>query len=248
MLNNSKSFLLINKKLIYNNFKKDIQVVLDKSWLNKDNYKSLFNKFDTNYSLYLYHKKVKFFDYANESEIRKLDYLENLELHKIKTQPSLALYEEANDELPITDNTIQFIAEFVFGMQKIVRFHQDDVFLKNVPSVGARHGISLFYQSSKKLFYFNPIKKKLVKTPELTRDGDKWLICLRPEVYMWRYKTSYCIFDIYYDIGHIVGCINLLNLFVLKNINISFHFPKENYTSIETKNIFPVLDMVTTYD
>lgn len=247
MLNNTKSFLLLDKKVIYNNFIKDIQLEIDTQWLNERNFISLFNEFNPDYSLFMYHKKVKFFDYKDEAKVMEMDSIENSEQHKIKNQPTLALYSNESDTINFSSKNLKFIADFVFGVREIVGFHEDTVALKNVPSVGARHGISLF-QNLNQLYYYNPIIKELIKTPEVIGNKHGLFICLRPEVYMWRYKTSYCLFDIYYDIGHIVGCINIIELVKNKEIRTRFKFPEENYSSIEAKNIIPLLEMVTKDD
>lgn len=239
MLNSTKSFVLLNKSILYNNFKKDLSVYIDKNWITEVNYLSLFNDFSFDDSIASLHKKVKFFDYTNYNSLIEKDYNINLKKHIISKQPELTLGEFG---VKLDNIDVRFLKLFslVFGAKAIVNFHKDKVFLKNVPSVGARHGIELLYLREKILYYFNPIFKEFFKfeIPVNEFEGDNlYIIAIRPEVYMWRYDTSYCMFDIYYDIGHILGCLSLLAY--LKNMNINFHYIQDNF--LFNENILPIL-------
>ncbi|MDO3664897.1 hypothetical protein [Acinetobacter higginsii] len=252
MLNSTKSFFIINSSLVYTNFIKDISVKMDKSWFIKSNYHIFFNNFDADKSLFFYHKRVKFVDYSDYEDAVLKDSIRNKIKHLYLSQP--ALINENVDENLILDLGDCILSKRIeinlsFSSKKIVKFHSDLVFLKNVPSVGARHGVDLFYY--KKFFYnFNPISREFNLYNFFTKTKFReniFFISIRPEVYMWRYNNSYCYYDVFYDIGHVIGCFSFLEFFLNEKQVTHFYFCEFN-SDFFIDGVLPILFFEASYD
>ncbi|MBG0807934.1 hypothetical protein IY145_00615 [Methylosinus sp. H3A] len=193
--------------------------------------KSLVKEFDFIEAWRHWHKAFKYADYSNYDSVINSDMAANIEKHKVATQPPLVARGSIDFESDLiwSDELVKLPVPFVyshellatissilyagFGGQKLASFHRDTVILKSVPSVGARHGIDAYVTFNQNEYYYNCVQHSLVHISGTTcNSGNERIsisICFRPEIYMWRYESGQCLFDIYYDIGHVIGNMKL---------------------------------------
>lgn len=244
LINNTKCFCIINGEIKYFNFKKNTIIDISKDWLQLENYESIFNKFNESESTFHFHKLVKFVDYSNYDKIINEDLKKNIEKHKKYEQPKTTLDFNFRKVKEFNSNFEKLIFTTTFECISKRKFHNDNILLKNIPSVGARHGIELFYNSNG-LYNFNPIFKKLSLTKKTIHSlENQYTLVIRPDVYMWRYNTSYCLFDIYYDIGHIIGNLKIIQSFINHQHNIVFRFNDRLLNSeLFTQDLLPIISL-----
>lgn len=88
-----------------------------------------------------------------------------------------------------------FLGIFIITNKKI---HTDKVMLKCAPSLGARHGVDLYVQIDNELYYYDSLLHCLLFDTATTKSNFiKFHITFNPSIYMWRYKHSTCIYDIF---------------------------------------------------
>ncbi|AIC28075.1 trifolitoxin-processing protein TfxF [Rhizobium etli bv. phaseoli str. IE4803] len=166
--------------------------------------------------------RIGYRDYADaEAEIER-DAKENARQHQVSAQPDLTLTNLLSSEgaiqLPVpflkTSDHFCLLSSLLyagFGAVETRRFHGDKVFLKNVPSVGARHGIEAYVSVDGECYYYDCERHRLFPAAYQAdlRSGEIDIV-FRPELYMWRYQTAACLVDVYLDLGHILGALSMV--------------------------------------
>lgn len=228
-MRSTRSFVFLCAKLWMVDYKLNRRVLIPNGYLNfiKD-LRDLFLEFRLNYNYIEWHKKIRYIDYTDEDFIKKVDMKDNLIAHKNNKQPQLTLDFDCKvyiklkninsfNEIDSNLDIISFLLYFSCKSQQIVKFHFDDVMIKPSPSIAARHGIEVFVFYNKNYYYYNCVEHALVLYRENIHEErffDDVIaldIYIRPSVYMWRYKSSSYLTDVYFDIGHILANIGLVN-------------------------------------
>lgn len=220
-MRSSRSFALLNSSAWSFDFRRNNRVELPREFIELF-YDSpqIFQPWKDFDNWRLWHKKVLYKDYSDEKNVLAEDQRENELKHAEKDQPPLlnerllALAKRVR-KLPEplsreehTDSALSNVLFFAFGAVELRKFHSDIVQLKNVPSVGCRHGIDVVYCEDGSVFYYSSLEHELleIEAPDLLIPGTNTLrIFFRPSVYMWRYETSACLIDVYFDLGHVLS-------------------------------------------
>lgn len=134
--------------------------------------------------------------------------LSGLKQHKSVTKPkSITVpYSFRNDNFSFLSSVIFSC----FTITNIRNFYDDKVAVKNVPSVGPRHGIELHLEFNVILYYYDPVYNLLYDVNILDFSNViKFFLRFRTDIYMLCYLVQ-CFIDIYFYISHILGNINMI--------------------------------------
>lgn len=228
-MRSTRSFIFLCAKLWMVDYKLNRRVQIPNGYSNfvKD-LRNFFLEFDLNTNYIQWHKKIRYIDYTNEDFVRKADMNNNLISHKNNKQPRLTLDFDDNVYIKLEDinsfdnvnsnlDVISLLLYFSCKSRQIVKFHFDEVMIKPSPSIAARHGVEIFVVYNNNYYYYNCVEHTLILYKENISEEyffDNIIafnIYIRPSVYMWRYKSSSYLTDIYFDIGHILANISLVN-------------------------------------
>jgi len=181
-----------------------------------------FQAYDPLTTWFEWFSRIGYRDYTDaEAEIER-DAEENVRQHQVSVQPDLTLTQRLSSEgsiqlpVPFLKTADQFcilssLLYAGFGVVETRKFHGDTIFLKNVPSVGARHGIEAYVSLDDGRYYYDCEQHRLFSAGYRgdLRSGQIDIV-FRPEVYMWRYQTAACLADVYLDLGHILGTLSMV--------------------------------------
>lgn len=180
----------------------------------------IFSPWDEDMCWRLWHDRLRYINYAEEEDVQAQDASDNAERHRTERQPSLQLEEllNAGHCTPLPEpghgEGLWAVASTILNLslrrQEVRRFHGDTIQIKPSPSVGARHGVEAFLSFEGKVFYYDCAGHALVDIGLEADDGPVGQeisihLCMRAEVYMWRYQSGNCLVDVYLDVGHVIA-------------------------------------------
>lgn len=169
---------------------------------------------------------VSYADYS-KSTVSELDSSIMKQYIEIDRQPPLTkhwlfkkslaveLLDGASIEKPVLAAKISNMLRLVFGVQARFRYlGLFDVFLKSVPSKGARHPFEAYivdglgeFATDPKVYYYHPERHALapLKPQNLPLPAAVCLVVtIRFERIHWRYRHSWAYKDLFFDIGHLI--------------------------------------------